>query len=333
MDNTTKCHDSQERKHDSGVKGGSFGLDINKNNFSQGDKKGCPNSSFYVDFVDDSKEKYVRAKVRCKSWQCPYCARINAWVLKKRVEQAVVGLYGEMVDLGIDPMHCFKFLTLTAPGAGYRAANSALECEKQMKKAFKNLMGVLKRKYGNAIEFIWSCEGQKDGYPHLHVLLVGETIKPRSVKKTIEMAWRGRYGMGFVKLNSAFKEGLKSGEDFDRLIHYLTKYISKEMSTGAKGYRVFSMSRKARALSMLEKKDITVIEFGRVSTDDEGEEDFKKIWEAGDEFTLNIKAEMENAMIDELGTWFDVQAKVVSSGVQLTLPFLGDKPIDLMDWG
>jgi hypothetical protein len=40
-----------------------------------------------------------------------------------------------------------------------------------------------------------------DGYPHMHVLLMGKTIADINVKKYIESLWRKKYGMGFIKMN------------------------------------------------------------------------------------------------------------------------------------
>lgn len=89
-----------------------------------------------------------------------------------------------------------------------------------MAEAWNKLRTALKKYYGNFL-FLRVVELHEDGYPHYHVLLVGEAIAPAKILSHITRLWRS-YGLGFVKLNV-----LRSDGRFDGTVKGAVKYILK----------------------------------------------------------------------------------------------------------
>ncbi len=245
--------------------------------------------------------------LRCKAWNCPVCAKLNAWVLEKKAEAALQGMISKVKSDGFRTKYFTKFLTLTVPGKNFRAKVTPEYAEK--------LMTALRKKYGK-YEYVWVYEPQKDGFPHMHVVLIGHNIAPVGILGDIKNLWNKKYKMGFVKMN-AVTGGIK------QISYYLSKYISKEMGKGRKHSRVFSMSKEMRKMFKLPKKKFTVIEFGRIHDLPEGGKQFQPIWEL-DDYGNQIVNE-ENAVFDELMEYFDFVGKQLHEELyiyeQLKLPF------------
>lgn len=182
----------------------------------------CPNSYTYADILIQREllELFKRVRVRCKSWNCPYCKKINQFVLKKQLFYAFNAIAPEIIKDGFRPEFFYKFLTLTVPGAGYREIHTPDQSEIELKENFNRLRTALKKKIGD-FEYFWVCEKQKDGYPHLHVVLVGASIAHKGLLDQIKSLWVDRYGMGFVKIN-VVRGGLKS------ICSYVSKYATKD---------------------------------------------------------------------------------------------------------
>jgi hypothetical protein len=304
--------------------GDSLLLDVSKNisNFARKkhDKKGfgvCPNSGFYATLVvhGESGDSIKTVLLRCKSWKCPVCAKQNAWILKKKTESALQGMISKVKSNGFRTKYYVKFLTLTVPGKSFRAKVTREYAEELMKKAFNKLMTALRKKYGK-YEYIWGCEPQGDGYPHMHVVLIGHNIAPVGILDNIKNLWIKKYKMGFVKIN-AVTGGIK------KISSYLSKYISKELGKGRKNSRVFSMSKEMRRMFKLPEREYTVIEFGRVHDLPEGGKQYQKIWEI-DEHGKMLVFE-ERAVLRELMEYFESVGKELHEELyvheQIELPF------------
>jgi len=246
---------------------GSILLDSNKNN-SNHDQDRCMNSHLYGRIIIENNGQFTEKLVflRCKSWKCPFCSKINSKVFRIKFRNGLNLLYDELSRIkGFRPNYWFKFLTLTAPGGEYRKKSNS-EIESDLKKNFNRLRTALKKDIGD-FQYIWVVEPHKSGVPHLHVLIMGKNIANKSVMSKIEALWRERYGMGYIWLQS-IKNGLKG------IVWYMSKYMAKGMESGLKGGRVYSASRGFKSLMSQDDKErrlnYTVIEFGSYCMMDDG---------------------------------------------------------------
>lgn len=258
----------------------------------------CPNSSMYARYIVEEKGKQSRIKVvplRCKSWACPYCAKVNAGVLYNKINRGISGCLEEEKRNGHRDEYALKFLTLTLPGREWRDSTSREDAEEVLKYSFKKMMSQLRRKLGH-IEYCWVMEFQKkDGYAHLHVVLVGRAIAPKSVLEDIEQLWRKQQQMGFVRLN-AVAGGVK------KISSYLSKYLTKEIGQGNKSSRVYGASAGFYKAISNQKPLITMIERGRFSYDN-GKYFFSPIWTIGDYISpldLGNQIRLEQEEIEDL---------------------------------
>lgn len=236
----------------------------------------CPNSRRYARFIIEDASGQTSQKfvyLRCKQWSCPYCARVNAQVLYVKVKRGIAGCVADELRDGFRDEYYVKFLTLTLPGREWRDAHSKLDAAAIIKHSFKKLIYQLRRKLGH-IEFFWVMEFQRDGFAHLHVVLIGSAIAPKSVKADIEKIWREQQGLGFIKFN-AVEGGL------NRVSSYLSKYITKELQTGNKGAHVYGASHGFYQAVRVGRPEITMLEIGRWTMED-GQYIFTPLWKIGD---------------------------------------------------
>ena len=257
----------------------------------------CPNSFTYADILiqKDSLEQFKRVRVRCKSWECPYCKKINQFILKKQLFYAFNAISLETIKDGFRPEFYYKFLTLTVPGTDYRETHTPDQAEIEMKENFNRLRTALKKKVGD-FEYFWVCEKQEDSYPHLHVVLIGASIAHKGLLGQIRSLWEDRYGMGYVKIN-VIRGGLKS------ICSYVSKYATKDMSSGKfkKNYcmskRIASLMKEAREK---ESVNFTVLEYGRIEKNPDGTENFIPLWKLGDNDLPDIFKEEVKETVNEL---------------------------------
>lgn len=253
----------------------------------------CPNSRRYARFiVEDAQGKTSQKFVylRCKQWSCPYCARVNAQVLYVKVKRGIAGCVADELRDGFRDEYYVKFLTLTLPGREWRDAHSKLDAAAIIKHSFKKLMYQLRRKLGH-IEYFWVMEFQRDGFAHLHVVLIGSAIAPKSVKADIEKIWREQQGLGFIKFN-AVEGGL------NRVSSYLSKYITKELQTGNKGAHVYGASYGFHKAVRVGRPEITMVEIGRWTMED-GQYIFTPLWRIGDFIKLEDLRPLQQIEQDE----------------------------------
>lgn len=258
----------------------------------------CPNSSMYARYIVEEKGKESRIRLvplRCKSWACPYCAKINARTLYNKINRGIAGCLDDEKKHGYRDEYALKFLTLTLPGREWRDATSREDAEEVLKYSFKKTISQLRRKLGH-IEYCWVMEFQKkDGYAHLHVVLVGHAIAPKSVLEDIEQLWRKQQQMGFIRLN-AVTGGVKG------ISSYLSKYLTKEIGQGSKSSRVFGASAGFYKAVSNQKPLITMIERGRF-TYDNGKYFFSPLWTISDTLSpalLVDQLKIEQEEIDDL---------------------------------
>jgi len=169
--------------------------------------------------------------IACGKWQCEECRTVKARAIMARSMNGLIAQAAQ--EAGFREQYNFKTLALTYGGREMRERYTREEAAIQMRDAFRKLILFL-RKHLGWFDYIRVTEDQKDGYPHYHVILAGPNIAPKWVLQMIEDAWRGEYGMGFVKLHKIYT--------VEKAIKYVLKYLFKEPAI-YEGLRIFSSSK------------------------------------------------------------------------------------------
>jgi hypothetical protein len=180
-------------------------------------------------------------KIRCGRCDCPYCRERKA---KKLLKRALNGEIAAEAQKDGFRTYNIKLLTLTYGGKGKRATSTPAEAALEMQEAWAKLRKELRHLFGG-FHFLKVFETHEDGWPHLHVVMCGETIAPAKVLAEITRLWRYRYGFGFVKMNWCSEP--------KRALKYVMKYLFK-CPVQFKNIRLFSASEGA-LLSPEEKPD------------------------------------------------------------------------------
>ena len=194
----------------------------------------CPHPVGAFSGVSIDGKKIVASPLGCNRWDCPFC---GPRLKKKLWARLYKGAMGRQ-DL---PRYGRKFLTLTYGGSVKRADSDPVQAYDEMSVALHNTMKALRHIYGN-FHYFRVCESHQDGWPHFHVMLVGETIVPKKILDHIQHFWCEVNGMGHVRLNC--KDGFKDGK---HAANYMIKYITKDIRPVAKGKRIFTASVGALA--------------------------------------------------------------------------------------
>ena len=95
------------------------------------------------------------------------------------------------------------------------------------------------------------------------MLICGPAVRPKSILKSIDDLWQGKYGLGFTKL-VVIRHGLRAG------VSYLCKYLTKQMRRIYRYKRIFSASKGALAPMSKPKFLKSEVYFGEVSSDNDG---------------------------------------------------------------
>lgn len=288
-------------------------LDSVKNNSQrvQGKKiVWCPNSKYYANLIlefPDGSQGQKRYRLGCNKWVCEVCGDRKAWVLRKKVISMIDGWVAENTRHGFRPSYQVKFLTLTVPGARFREYVGRQRAEQKIKSSLDKLFKALRAQVG-WFEYFWVNEPQKDGYPHIHIVLMGKNIAGYDIKRRIDDLWIKRYRMGYTWIKQV-RGGSKG------LASYLTKYMTKGLRAGRKGNRVFSMSRGLKKYFKFKKPVLcTIVEFGAIEYDLNDNVQYRKIWGVDDM--------VNDDTYTMLMQFFDDMKKEVSDqrGVFLQLP-------------
>lgn len=253
-------------------------------------KDRCPNAIGAFSGIPVNSDKIVFGALKCNSWHCEVC---NGRLVKKLYKRILQGAIGEDAT----SKYGFKFLTLTYGGQKERekAKQSLQEYNKkaakrlelkeyiynEMIKNFHKLIRALKKRYGN-FHYFRVCELHKDGVPHIHVLLAGNAIIPKGILNSIEKLWRGKYGMGFVKINCVKFRNKKHA------VRYMLKYITKDIQQVGRWKRIFSASRNS--LTKIVKTDWLIVKMKIGTVSDKGIQEIefdKSFLEQYDESSLD----------------------------------------------
>lgn len=179
----------------------------------------CGRYSLVGDFPVLGTRRSVR--LYCKGWSCGYCGPRKARRYKAAIRKAA------------ETHGLQRFVTLTLDPAKVEG-----DPVRHLRDTFNKLRVYLRRKYGIAPKYIAILEFQRNGMPHLHLLI--DRYIPFA---WIQESWTAIGGGRFVNIKHV---------DVHRVSHYLAKYLTKELllSAPARSRRVTT----ARALHLLEKQ-------------------------------------------------------------------------------
>jgi len=290
---------------------GSLSLELLENNSNKLSNYGnkCPNSRYFCEGVvleENGDERYFRSFAGCKQWSCPVCSRKMVQGLRRGLKRGLKAYFERYGD-GYSPKYFIKMVSLTVPGRNWREKVSTWAAEKIVKRSLVKLVAALRRKYGNALEYVWVDERQRDGYPHIHLCITGSAVVPADIYQYIDGLWHGRYGLGFTFVSTD-----KYDRGIDGIVKYLTKYLSKELATGVKGNRVYSMSKFLRGLCRKKKAMVTILRHGFVEWGDDGSYTLREVWQAP-----QYEGEWrEERVLEELITFFEEKKNERYIGIQ-----------------
>lgn len=199
----------------------------------ESNREKCPRSTGSVTIVFKQTDCWaretfyaLRVNQTCKQWECPVCskrlyANLAAGLKKGKLITEAKRLFTEGIR------HHVKMLTLTCPGAKWRNEHSVEEAHTILLKRWNKLRTALFKRFGQ-FSFFWTVEPQPSGYPHLHVICVGENVVPYEWLRYTRQLWTKKYGMGQPDLQDFAKDGCQ----VDKAINYVLKYLRKGMGMG-----------------------------------------------------------------------------------------------------
>jgi len=187
----------------------------------------CPNFSLIV-WKHLTKKSAVMTRLRCKSWQCEYCCKINrdAWRshLKKRI--------GKM---GGD----WFFLTMTAHEHIRTPAGSLENIRSNLDRLFKRV-----RRVWGKIEYVRVYETHEKGAFHVHVVISGLSLRvERKQARNHEIHYKpceNSAGKGTWGVQTWFRRNCRQiGMGFmvhvvrlqttAKTVNYICKYLTKDL--------------------------------------------------------------------------------------------------------
>ena len=171
----------------------------------------------YWTLTGPAEERIQHLRFRCKSYNCPRCGPRKARRVRGRIMQhSQTHNLQRMLTLTLDPKK-------TPPGATQK------ELVQFLRELWRKMRVYLKRKLGRSPKFIAVLEFQKNGNPHLHVLL--DSYLP---KEWLLHSWQS-LGGGFTDIRFV---------DVKFVAAYLAKYMTKAWREDfPKGCRRITASR------------------------------------------------------------------------------------------
>lgn len=139
------------------------------------------------------------ATFRCDQWECRCCGHRMKMNLLEEIDRVVEARpeLSRMLTLTIDP----------------KQFTNAEYAHRQLGKYWNRLRNALNHKYGD-FSYIWVREEQKNGYPHLHIL-ISRYIPQEQVQRLWEQTGAG----SIVDIRQV--EARKAG-------NYIAKYLAKQ---------------------------------------------------------------------------------------------------------
>lgn len=137
-------------------------------------------------------------RVNCKCWRCSFCGPKRAKHYRCAIRQVA------------EERQLRRFLTLTLDPK--RVQGDPVQ---YLNRLFSKLRVYLRRRYGETPQYIRILEFQKNGNPHLHILI--DRFIPRAWIKAAWVALGGGYMVDIRQVN------------VNQVARYVSKYVTKEM--------------------------------------------------------------------------------------------------------
>lgn len=202
----------------------------------------CPNSKLNIEICDTENETHRTIPARCKRWICEVCASINSRNLGRLIHAAFGSWIDESRLNNAQLKYRMKMISLTVPGSVWRSVNGIDAALEQGTKSLKALLRGLRKDF-KVEEYVWVLEEQSSGYPHWHLIVLGDGVVTKELMGYVNRFWDERFGepaRSSVELVRSAK-----GSCF-----YLTKYLSKgsqKTRLEYEGYHRYGMSRALRS--------------------------------------------------------------------------------------
>lgn len=189
-------------------------------------------------------ETVVMARLRCKSWQCPHCARENRAEWRKHLTKVLPKISSN-----------WWFVTLTAHAALRSATTSLVNLRSNIDRLFKRI-----RRVWSNVEYVRVYEVHKKGAFHAHLLVSGLSSRVQKFtasngihyyRPTLSNArlgcWSARtwFSRTAWDLGMGYMVDVQSLEGTTNAVGYVVKYLSKAAQEfHVKGLRRVQTSRK-----------------------------------------------------------------------------------------
>lgn len=196
----------------------------------------CPRIKTLLSTWDYRPNALAVARMGCKQWDCPYCAKRNAEIWKTHLNKTLGTLLLQ---------ERWIFVTLTVPSELHEM--HPVESLKRLKAAWIPLRNALKWKNGGKLEYVLVYETHKSGIFHAHALLnMGAAYDAYNVPVNYRLPYEARiaaekahpfcqwlskqaekHGLGWVCHATRIREGATGGDNARLAVGYVTKYLSK----------------------------------------------------------------------------------------------------------
>lgn len=151
-----------------------------------------------------NREETIYIRLYCKCWNCKRCGPKKA------------GRYKHAIRREAERFKLQRFLTLTLDPKKLPDPSRAVP---YLRECFNELRTCWRRRYGQKVKYIAVLEFQKNGMPHLHIL-VDRYMNQQDVKAD----WQAVGGGQHVDIRFV---------DLHRVSRYLSKYLTKELLMSA----------------------------------------------------------------------------------------------------
>ena len=197
----------------------------------------CGRFTLQGDAIDRSESRFVRLGCRC--WSCERCGPRKA------------GQYKHCIRSEAERLKLRRFLTLTLDPKKVGKVGPVF----YLRDCFAKFRTYLKRRYREAPQYIAVLEFQKNGNPHLHIL-IDRFIDTR----WIEATWQRIGGGPQIEIKLV---------DHHRVSRYLSKYLTKELLmsapkrsrrvTTSRGIKLFREAEHKTHIWLLRKIQIEIL--------------------------------------------------------------------------
>lgn len=208
----------------------------------------CPNFSLVV-WKKTGDNLYTMVRLRCKSWQCEYCAAKNRALWRSHLKKRIGRIGGS-----------WWFVTITAHE---RLRTQELSLE-NLRRGIDLLLKRLRRVYGR-IDYVRVYEVHQKGAFHAHLIVQGLSARVAvlvSVSGNKEVYYRPAYGYVWQRtwgirtwfrraareVGMGYMVDVQALETIPQVVNYVTKYMTKESQNfNVKGLRRIQASERIGA--------------------------------------------------------------------------------------